>query len=128
MGGNPSKPPILARIFLWLFSLLAGAFGLIALLSFGESVINGWELNLGSFSIVRAYGWMIPGALVGYIAARIYKRDTWLCAAIGAVAFFAMNFIFCIEDKHGPVMRFDAWFPPEMKSPMEKYKDRGFGD
>lgn len=127
MSDNISKPPILARIFLWLFSLLAGAFALIALLLFGESVINGWELNLGSFSIVRAYGWMIPGALVGYIVARIYKRDTWLCAAIGAVAFFAMNFIFSIENKHGPVLRFGGLFydPIPDGSPLDKYKDRG---
>jgi hypothetical protein len=53
--------------------------------------------GMDSLSALLACVWMIPGALVGYIVARIFKRDGKLGAAIGALALFTMSFSGTLE-------------------------------
>lgn len=53
---------------------------------------------MNTMSALLACVWMIPGALIGYIVARIFKWDAKLGAAIGALALFAVYFGSTIVD------------------------------
>jgi len=86
---------------------------------------------MNTMSALLACVWMIPGALIGYIVARIVKRDAKLGAAIGALALFAVY----LGSTSTIISEVGEWvvgifYDPysEPSSPLDKYKDRGFGD
>lgn len=64
---------------------------------------------MNTMSALLACVWMIPGALIGYIVARIFKWDAKLGAAIGALALFAIYLGSTIVDWNSFARFFISW-------------------